>query len=57
MNNFESDTFWSRVDGSLVINLDKREDRWFQVSKTLEGFIPRGKFERLSAGDGKAVPG
>ena len=57
MKNLKCDTFWSQVDGSLVINLDDREDRWSKAIATLRSFIPDGKFERLSAVNGKQIKG
>ncbi|MGJ8650811.1 MAG: glycosyltransferase family 25 protein [Opitutaceae bacterium] len=57
MDKLKSDSFWSHVEGSLVINLDEREDRWAEAKKVLESFIPPGKFDRLSAVNGKQIKG
>jgi glycosyl transferase family 25 len=57
MKNLKSETFWSQVDGSLVINLDDRLDRWTKAIAALSSFIPDGKFERLSAVNGKHIKG
>lgn len=57
MNHMDNNSFWANVDGSLVVNLDAREDRWNEVKNTLKTFITADKFQRLSAVDGKAIPG
>lgn len=57
MKNEITSRFWDHIDGALVINLDEREDRWSEVKEVLEGFIPAGKYERLSAVNGKSIEG
>lgn len=50
-------TFADYIDGSFVINLDERKDRWEEVQEKLRSFLPGEKYERLSAVHGKALPG
>lgn len=57
MENLKTDVFWSHVDGTLVINMDDRPDRWETVDATLQQLIPEGKYERFSAVNGRALNG
>lgn len=52
-----SDSFWQRVDGALVINLDSRTDRWTTFQAAAREFIPAQKLHRLPARLGTEVPG
>lgn len=49
--------FSDYIDGSFVVNLDERNDRWEAVQEKLRAFLPEDKYERLSAVHGKALPG
>lgn len=51
------DSFWSMVDGVLVVNLDSRPDRWQHVQAATSEFIPLGRLHRLSACPGESLPG
>lgn len=51
------DRFWSMVDGVLVVNLDKRPDRWEKVKTFTAGLIPEGKLQRWPAVFGADLPG
>lgn len=45
------------VDGVVVINLDRRPDRWAAFRKTWSARLPMERVERLPAVDGRALPG
>jgi GR25 family glycosyltransferase involved in LPS biosynthesis len=45
------------VDGVLVINLDRRADRWEKVREVTAGLVPEEKLQRLSAVVGADLPG
>ncbi len=49
--------FWDMVDGVLVINLDRRPERWQHVRNIAAGLIPTEKLARLPAIAGTKLPG
>lgn len=57
MSGAEADSFWSLVDGVLVVNLDRRPDRWEKVKALTAGLVPPEKLERLPAVLGADLPG
>jgi GR25 family glycosyltransferase involved in LPS biosynthesis len=52
-----ADTFWDRIDGVLVINLNGRPDRWQALQTAVTHFIPAAKLHRISATLGTDLPG
>jgi hypothetical protein len=52
-----ADRFWSMIDGVLVINLDRRADRWDKVRELTAGLVPEERLQRLPAVLGADLPG
>lgn len=50
-------SFWQRIDGAFVINLDARADRWAQFQIAARDIIPAEKLHRFSACLGRELPG
>ncbi len=48
---------WDIVDAALVINLDRRIDRWDRVRAHLQDIVPPDKLHRVSAVPGKEIEG
>jgi len=49
--------FWACIDAILVINLDRRTDRWADMQAHLQPLVPAEKIHRLSAVLGIDIPG
>lgn len=49
--------FWSCIDAIVVINLDRRADRWADIQAHLLALAPAEKIHRLSAVLGVNLPG
>lgn len=50
------DTVWG-VDGVIVVNLDRRPDRWAVFQEVWRDHLPWDRVVRLSASDGQLLPG
>jgi hypothetical protein len=49
--------FWALIDAVLVINLDRRADRWAEMQAHLSQLAPSDKIHRLPAVLGADLPG
>ena len=50
-------SFWPMIDGIVVINLERRPDRWAQFQVATRDLLPAGKVHRLAARWGRDIPG
>lgn len=48
---------WQHVDAVLVINLEKRKERWTHLKESIDGMIPEDKVTRFPAVLGIEIPG
>ncbi|CAM2857338.1 glycosyltransferase family 25 protein [Rariglobus hedericola] len=49
--------FWASIDAIIVVNLDRRADRWADMQEHLQSVAPMAKVHRLSAVLGADLPG
>lgn len=57
MQTLAQNSFWQLIDGTFVVNLDQRTDRWAQFQSAAQNIIPAEKLHRLSACVGRDLPG